>query len=253
MFTIYLTLLDEEQEIDLTRVCVGMRRVGHGEKGFEDFPLPLALPSFPATMVLCSLLLARELRVFRRRLPMEARFASASSAGGLGHTRLAAKRRSTGAPAGFNFMQLETYNTAFDDYYLWGLGQRTIPAARPGQRLPSELRHLLNELLRIDGCGCSLPGEMLLDLEFHERDRLATLIQQFAAGARSSNRSSIKFTTRKALIVIRVGKTVSPSLQSEARLLAREKEKSTIIFELNDSGQLLAWGVAENPKFKSPE
>ena len=54
-------------------------------------------PSFPATTVLCLLLLVRELRVIPSSSPkMEAPLASASSAGGLGHTRLAAKRRSTG-------------------------------------------------------------------------------------------------------------------------------------------------------------
>jgi hypothetical protein len=157
------------------------------------------------------------------------------------------------APEGFNFMQLETYTTAFDDYYLWELGQRTVPAVRPEQPFPPELKHLVNEVLRIGRLGCSIPGEMLLDLEFHERNRLATLIQQFRAGARTSDRSTISFNAQRALIVIRVRNAPSESLQTEARRLAHVKQKSTIIFEMNDARQLLTWGVAEIVRDKPSE
>ena len=87
-------------------------------------------------------------------------------------------------------LNLLAYTTAFDDYYLYAYGGRTVPAERPSQPLPSPLDEILDGLAADGRKGFLAASEMLLDVPHRERDQVVAYAQRVREVARNERRFS---------------------------------------------------------------
>lgn len=87
-------------------------------------------------------------------------------------------------------LNLLTYTTGFDDYYLYTYGGRTAPAPLPAQPLPSPLDEILDGLAASGAPGFLAAAEMLLDVPHDERAKLASFAQNVRTTAHAEQRYS---------------------------------------------------------------
>ncbi|MGA9885210.1 MAG: hypothetical protein WBQ34_15960 [Candidatus Acidiferrales bacterium] len=150
-------------------------------------------------------------------------------------------------PEGYDFLTLQTYTTAFDDFYLYEQGQRTIPAPRPAQFLPPELRSVLATLERINGYGYSAACEAILSLSFDERKQLAKVLQNFLKRTvRASGQKLEVRTSGATVILVRLGPD-RHICNSIAESVANTHCKTAVVLSYGEvpSDALIAWGVQE--------
>lgn len=91
-------------------------------------------------------------------------------------------------PQGFNEMSFTSYTDDVDAYFLYQGGFRTKPAERPAQPIPERLHRLLSTLESSGLHGFTEPCELLLDLDFKDRDRFTRSL----AGMESAVRKDTK-------------------------------------------------------------
>ena len=72
---------------------------------------------------------------------------------------------------------LGTYNTEFDDYYLYEQGQRSTPATKPRQSMPKYMRQLLTELEEQHPPDYLTGALILLDMPGQCREEFARLAE----------------------------------------------------------------------------
>ena len=89
---------------------------------------------------------------------------------------------------------LQTYTTQFDDYYLYEQGQRSTPAAKPRQPMPSFMRQLLAELEEQHPPGYLADALALLDMSPRSREEFAR-----AAKMRQQKPQNVSEATTSAL------------------------------------------------------
>ena len=82
------------------------------------------------------------------------------------------------APAGL--MQLTSYTTEMDDYYLYSQGARTKPAPKPSQQMPDGFRNLIEAIMKTGAKGRVSAAMFLLDLDEDLRTQLIDKIKAAA-------------------------------------------------------------------------
>jgi hypothetical protein len=92
-------------------------------------------------------------------------------------------------------ISLTTFSTAFDDYYMYIQGIRKTPAAKPSQKLPDGIRHLVDELERSGVPGFVAAVCALLDMNESSRDKFADFMvkRRTAANERGFSAFSLGF------------------------------------------------------------
>lgn len=87
-------------------------------------------------------------------------------------------------------LNLLTYTTQFDDYYLYTYGGRRKPAPRPSQPTPAPLDEILEGFASAGNPGFLAASEMLLDVPHSRRAELAALAQHVRRTAQTERRYS---------------------------------------------------------------
>ena len=149
-------------------------------------------------------------------------------------------------PAGYNFMMLETYTTAFDDFYLYEQGERTIPAPRPSQFCPPEMMTILASLEAADGINYIAASEALLDLSFDERKLVANYIRQTHNRAHSDQ---IEFVGERTVVILTTSANDPKACGTLAQSVAQERGKTAVVLVLTGTERKVkAFGICEIPQ-----
>jgi len=149
-------------------------------------------------------------------------------------------------PAGYDYMMLETYTTAFDDFYLYEQGERTIPAPRPSQFCPPELMTILASLEALDGINYIAASEAFLDLSFDERKLVANYIRQTHNKAHSDQ---IEFVGERTVVILTTSANDPKACGTLAQSVAQERGKTTVVLVLTGTERKVkAFGICEIPQ-----
>lgn len=81
-------------------------------------------------------------------------------------------------PADFQFLTFSTYTTDIDEYFLFKMGQRSKPAARPVQWMPKEMSAIIAQLEDSNTWGYTRATNALLDLTYSERKKLGRVLRR---------------------------------------------------------------------------
>ncbi|HWY20240.1 MAG TPA: hypothetical protein VNX26_03415 [Candidatus Acidoferrum sp.] len=81
-------------------------------------------------------------------------------------------------PADFQFLTFSTYTTDLDEYFLFKMGQRSKPAARPVQWMPKEMSVILAQIGESNMWGHTRATNALLDLTYSERKKLGKILRR---------------------------------------------------------------------------
>jgi hypothetical protein len=153
-------------------------------------------------------------------------------------------------PEGYDFMNLTTYTTRFDDFYLYEQGERTIPAARPSQFNPPELMSVLVSLEALDGNGYTAAAESLLNLDFREREQFARELHEFIIKTRRSNAKEVRFVGEETVVILKTTAESREACNALARSAATGSGKTALIlqFSKETSEKVAGWTVHELPR-----
>ncbi len=152
-------------------------------------------------------------------------------------------------PRGSDRLDFMSYLTEFDDYYLYVMGERTKPAPRPSQYMPSEVRSLLDALEVLGGYGYSRPGEVVLDLDFKERDKLATAITKWVYSFGKTLRTEEVVRFGKLAVELRPFACIFEECEKGAAELAATQGCDAVVFSVGaiEPLRLEAWGFSRKP------
>lgn len=81
-------------------------------------------------------------------------------------------------PPGVSRIHLQSYTTAFDDYYMFLSGERRKPAPRPRQPMPEVMRRLLDEMDQLHPPGYLVASLFLLDNASDARNQVAGVMHK---------------------------------------------------------------------------
>jgi hypothetical protein len=143
-------------------------------------------------------------------------------------------------PQGFNEMSFTSYTDDVDAYFLYQGGFRTIPAERPAQSIPERLRRLLCMLESSGLHGFTEPCELLLDLDFKDRDKFARSLALMESVDGKDNKP-LKFEAEEVSIEVFPAQDVLNEQPSRGRG-GRDQNKKILKLGLDPSSD---WSVAD--------
>lgn len=151
-------------------------------------------------------------------------------------------------PDGYNELSFTTYMTAFDDYYLYEMGERTRPAERPSQYIPSEMRSMLDALEELAGYGYSSAGETLLDLNLKERDGLAACIAKSVSNLLKATGRVETVRFQKLAVELWPFPFTSDGCRVHADDVSTAQGRNALVFSLKGGEplRLAAWALSRN-------
>jgi len=144
-------------------------------------------------------------------------------------------------PADFQFLTFTTYTTDFDDYFLFKMGQRSKPMARPVQWMPKEMSALISRLEALGTWGFTRVTNPLLDLGYPERKELAKMLRRRA----KSHSNDLVFEGQNATVKLLRGHS-SAACEEQAQRMSASSQRVAVVLSFNpDSGELEGWGTGQ--------
>jgi hypothetical protein len=155
-------------------------------------------------------------------------------------------------PPEYDTMNLTTYTTEFDDFYLYEQGERSTPANRPAQFIPDEMMVLLRSLEDIENCEYTATSESFLSLDLEERRRFAEELREFIAEPKKGKprAEEIQFLGNETVVIIRSSAADRRDLETIATSAANANGRTAIVLVLSESqkGSVVACSVSERPR-----
>jgi hypothetical protein len=144
-------------------------------------------------------------------------------------------------PTDFQFLAFTTYTTDFDDYFLFKMGQRSKPVARPVQWMPKEMSVLISQLEAVGTLGFTRVTNALLDLTYPERKGLGKMLRR-----RAKPRCDDSVLEGQSAVVKLVSGHSSAACEEQARRTAASSRRVTVVLSFNpDSAELEGWGTGQ--------
>jgi hypothetical protein len=140
-------------------------------------------------------------------------------------------------------LTFSSYTTEMDDYFFYRSGERSKPATRPRQEIPSAMECLIRDIEATATPGYTAVTELLLDLTFSERRKLAALLrknEKYPLPLRSLDGSRV-------YVELRSGRSTSESEQ-RASNLANEMGKPAVVLDLKTQSISVDGWAAATPK-----
>lgn len=143
-------------------------------------------------------------------------------------------------PGGFQFLTFTTYTTDFDEYFLFKMGQRSKPVARPAQWMPKEMSALIDQMEKLGKWGYTAGTNALLDLTFRERKELGKALRRRAG----PHNADVVVQGARAIVRLVCGQG-NAECQRQARGMAATFSKTAVVLSFDPgTSSLLGWGAA---------
>lgn len=130
-----------------------------------------------------------------------------------------------------------TYTTDMDDYFLHQSGERSKPAKRPEQEIPSRMRALIRDIEETGSQGFTVATELLLDLTFAERKQFESLLRKHE----KSTQPVRLMDAEKVHIEIRDEATPEPDAKPAAALAAALQGPVVVLYLKSGAISVQRW------------
>ena len=149
-------------------------------------------------------------------------------------------------PGAFTDLTFTSYTDSFDAYFLYKEGQRTIPATRPSQPLPTPMDSLCDHLATERPFGFTECCECLLDLNFGERTQFAQKLSELAFHEQRGRASGFNFEGASISILVTQRHLSEDELKVEASNLKRASCMKALAMSLTSipRWRVHAWSIA---------
>jgi hypothetical protein len=150
-------------------------------------------------------------------------------------------------PDDYKQLSFTSYTDDFDAYFLYQEGQRTIPAPRPAQPLPSPMNLLCDSLALDAPYGFTALGESLLDLDFSERERFAQHLTEFSFWERKTRRRGFVMETETLVVKVVPGNLSDKELSEIARVLHQSGGRRALALCLSSlpTWHIVGWAATD--------